>query len=100
MKNSVRIAACFAALAFCNTAFAGDYQSQVDHCLNQFANTHDQASVMLECDAQSGKLTNCKVVENNGSQGFAKAAMCVAEFLPMGSKTGAVKVPVRFAGDA
>lgn len=100
MKIAFRIASVFVALAACGSAVAGDYQSQVDHCLNQFANTHDQATVTLGCDAQGGKLVNCKVVESTAAaKGFDKAALCVAEFLPMGSKTGSVKVPVRFSGE-
>lgn len=54
---------------------------------------------MLECTADGGKLTGCKVLENSvPGKGFDKAALCVADALPMGSKTGTVKVPMRFPG--
>jgi len=70
-------------------------------CLQQFANTRDAAQVMLECNAADGKLSDCKVVDNSaGGKGFDKAAMCIAEKLPMGAKTGTVKVPFRFPGGA
>ena len=48
--------------------------------------------------AAGGKLADCKVVESNGSKGFEKAAMCVADALPIGTKTGDIKVPIRFPG--
>jgi len=40
-------------------------------------------------------------VDNSAAgKGFDKAAMCIAEKLPMGAKTGTVKVPFRFPGGA
>jgi hypothetical protein len=37
------------------------------------------------------------VVENSApGKGFDKAATCVASFLPMGSRSGVVRVPVKF----
>ena len=63
------------------------------------ANTHDAASVTLQCTAGGGKLSDCKVVDNTApGRGFDKAAMCVAESLPMGAKTGDIKIPVKFTG--
>ena len=63
---------------------------------NEFS---DAALVVLECTAGGGKLTDCKVVQSDGSaKGFDKAAMCVADALPIGSKTGDIKVPIRFPG--
>ncbi len=54
---------------------------------------------MLQCTAADGKLSNCTVVENNAkAKGFDQAAICVAQALPMGAKTGDIKVPIRFAG--
>ncbi len=51
---------------------------------------------MLECTTDAGKLTECKVVDNSAAgKGFDKAAMYTAEKLPMGAKTGTVKVPFR-----
>jgi hypothetical protein len=80
---------------------AGGFEDQMGRCLQQFANTRDAAQVMLECNADGGKLTECKVVDNSAAgKGFDKAAMCIAEKLPMGAKTGSVKVPFRFPGGA
>jgi hypothetical protein len=52
-------------------------------------------------DATGGKLANCKVVENTGpaGKGFDKAAVCIADSMPMGSKTGTIRVPFRFSGE-
>ncbi len=80
---------------------AGGFEDQMGRCLQQFANTKDAAQVMLECNADGGKLSACKVVDNSAAgKGFDKAAMCIAEKLPMGAKTGSVKVPFRFPGGA
>lgn len=66
-------------------------------CVSKFANPKLGATVMLECTAGGGKLSDCKVLEApSPTNGFDKAAMCVAEVLPVGSKTGAIKVPVKF----
>lgn len=103
MKYSIHLAAgTVAAFVFVGQASAaGSFQDQMDSCLSRFANTHDAALVVVECTAGAGKLSDCKVVESNGSaKGFDKAAMCVADALPMGSKTGAIKVPIRFPGDS
>ena len=91
-----------ASLAVAGSASAAsDFQARVDSCLERHANTHDAASVTLQCTAGGGKLTDCKVVDNSmPGKGFDKAAMCVAEALPMGSKTGDIKIPVRFTGGA
>ena len=54
---------------------------------------------MLECNAGGGKLGGCKVVDNSApGKGFDKAAVCVAGFLPVGAKTGTIRVPVKFTG--
>ena len=46
-----------------------------------------------------GKLSDCKVVENSAAgKGFDKAALCVAAFLPIGAKTGTIRVPLKFQG--
>jgi hypothetical protein len=103
MKRRIAIAAGAAmALAVATHATAaGGYQEAVDRCLEKHANSHDAASVMLECDAQGGKLANCKVVSNSAEgKGFDRAAICVADALPMAGKTGSIKVPIRFPGDA
>ena len=79
-------------------ADAKSYQAAVEKCLSQYANANDSATVTLECAAAGGKLDGCKVVDNTGGKGFGQAAMCVAKEIPIGDKTGTIKVPVRFAG--
>ena len=79
-------------------ADAKSYQAAVERCLSQFANANDSATVTLECEAAGGKLDACKVVDNTGGKGFGQAAVCVAKEIPIGDKTGTIKVPVRFAG--
>jgi hypothetical protein len=98
--KSVVVVGVFVALSVSTSAFAASaFQERVDQCLERHANTHDNASVTLQCTAQGGKLSECKVVENSApGRGFDKAALCVAESLPMGSKVGEIKIPVRFAG--
>ena len=77
----------------------GSFQSHYADCVDRFASASNTASVMLECTAGGGKLGACKVVDDSApGKGFDKAAMCVAAFLPIGSKTGVIRVPVRFAG--
>jgi hypothetical protein len=98
MKYSFGIAAAVGALMLTGTAQAASFQEQVDSCLSRYANSRDAVLVMLECTAEGGKLSGCKVLENNGKAGFDKAAMCVADALPMGAKTGDIKVPIRFPG--
>ncbi len=101
MKYSLRMAGgIVGSLMLVTATSAGtSFQDHMDNCLEKFANTHDSAMVMLECTAADGKLSACKVLESNApSKGFEKAALCVAEALPMGSKVGDIKVPIRFAG--
>lgn len=86
-------------LATAGSSVAGSFEESMGKCLVRHANTKDSAMVMLECTAGGGKLAGCKVLEDSsGGKGFDKAALCVAEALPMGAKTGLVKVPVRFPG--
>ncbi len=102
LKNNILKMAgvCALALSVAGPASA-DFADSMGKCLTKNANTHDAAVVMLECTADGGKLTGCKVVENSlPNKGFDKAALCVADALPMGSKTGTVKVPMRFPGGA
>lgn len=98
--KGVFVVGAFAVLSMTSAAFAGSgFQEHVDQCLERHANTHDAANVTLQCTAQGGKLSDCKVVENSApGRGFDKAALCVAETLPMGSKVGDIKIPVRFTG--
>ena len=86
-------------LMIANAASAASFEESMARCLTKHANTRDAATVMLECNADGGKLSDCKVLQDSASgKGFDKAALCVAEALPMGSKTGLVKVPMRFPG--
>lgn len=86
------------ALVVSGSATAGAYEDNMARCLKS-ANAKDAASVVLECTADGGKLSGCKVLTNDQpGKGFDKAAICMAETLPMGSKTGVVKLPVRFPG--
>jgi hypothetical protein len=91
------LAATVAALFLAAGASAGSLAEQFAACASKFANTKTSASVMLECNAADGKLSDCKVLEApSPAAGFDKAAMCVAEALPVGSRTGSIKVPVKF----
>ena len=87
------------AIAGSAAADAKSHQAAVEKRLTQFANTSDAATVTPECSAAGGKLDGCKVLDNTGGKGFGNAAMCVAKEIPIGpDKTGAIKVPMRFAG--
>jgi hypothetical protein len=78
---------------------AASFEESMTRCLVKNANTRDAATVMLDCTADGGKLGGCKVLSDSApGKGFDKAALCVAESLPIGSKTGEVKVPMRFPG--
>lgn len=78
-------------------AFGGSLSDQYISCVTKHADPKVGATVMLECIAGDGKLTNCKVLEApSPANGFDKAAMCVAEAIPVGSKTGPIKVPLKF----
>ena len=103
MNNILKMVGGFAlAVSLAGPASASGFEDAMGKCLTKNANTHDAAVVMLECTADGGKLTGCKVLENSApaGKGFDKAALCVADALPMGSKTGTVKVPMRFPGGA
>ena len=102
MKNLIKLGGGIAlCLAFAGASSAADFQDSMAKCLTKHANTRDAAVVMLECSATAGKLSGCKVLEDSkAGKGFDKAALCVAEALPMGSKTGVVKVPMRVPGGA
>jgi hypothetical protein len=100
MKYPTFVAASLlAAVSLAGPASAASLQAQMTTCLTKHANTNQAATVTLECTADAGKLTGCKVVQSQvPSPGFEKAAICVAEVLPMAGKTGPVRVPVRFPG--
>jgi hypothetical protein len=98
-KSVVFVAALSALMMVVAPASAADLSAQMGKCLTKYANTHQAASVMLECTADAGKLGNCKVVQSDApSKGFENAAICVAEVLPMGGKSGTIRVPMRFPG--
>ncbi|MDR3506925.1 MAG: hypothetical protein P4L64_03405 [Caulobacteraceae bacterium] len=101
MKNSIAIAAgIVGSFLIAGSSLAdGGFQAHMTQCVDKFASASDSASVVLECSAAEGKLSDCKVVENSAAgKGFDKAALCVASFLPIGSKTGTIRVPLKFQG--
>jgi len=86
-------------LALTGATTAATFQESMSKCLVKNANVKDAAVVMLSCTAADGKLSACKVVSDSmPGKGFDKAALCVADAMPMGSKTGEVNVPMRFPG--
>lgn len=86
-------------LVLAGAASAASFEESMSRCLSKNANTRDQAMVTLDCTAEGGKLSACKVLSDSSpGKGFDKAALCVAEVLPIGGRTGQVKVPVRFPG--
>jgi len=86
-------------LVLTGASAAGSFEDSMTRCLTKNANTRDSAVVMLGCNADAGKLSGCKVISDSApGKGFDKAALCVADALPMGGKTGEVKVPMRFPG--
>lgn len=86
-------------LMLASGASAASFEESMAKCLSKNANTRDSATVMLSCTANEGKLSDCKVLSDSApGKGFDKAAICVASVLPLGNKTGEVKVPMRFPG--
>lgn len=80
-------------------SFAGDLNEVFTKCLSKYGRSIKDATVTLECTAGDGKLSGCKVVEAPvPTDGFDKAALCVADYLPVGNKTGSIKFPVKFTG--
>ena len=94
MKFRVSIAALAGAVLLGAPALAGSLADQFASCANKYS-VSTAASVMLQCTAADGKLTNCKVLES-ASASADKAALCVADAIPVGSKTGDIKVPIKF----
>lgn len=91
------------ALSFALTGAVGaaSFQESMSKCLVKNANTRDAATVMLQCTAAGGKLSSCSVVSDSApGKGFDKAALCVAEAMPIGDKSGEIKIPMRFPGGA
>ena len=88
-------------LVLAGAASAASFQESMAKCLTKNANTRDAATVMLQCTAAGGKLGGCSVVSDSApGKGFDKAALCVAEAMPIGDKSGDVKIPMRFPGGA
>ena len=78
-------------------ATAGDLTQVFHTCVTKFARSTDAATVTLECVAADGKVSNCKVTAApSPSNGFDKAALCVADALPVGTKTGTISFPIKF----
>ena len=100
MKNIIAVGGgVLISLVLASASAAASFEESMARCISKHANTRDAATVMLECSADGGKLSDCKVLQDSAAgKGFDKAALCVAEVLPMGSKTGQVKVPMRFPG--
>ncbi len=87
--------------ALASAASAASFQDSMNKCLTKNANTRDAATVMLQCKANAGKLEGCSVLSDSApGKGFDKAALCVAQAMPMGDKAGDVKIPMRFPGGA
>src|SRR3954471_19775834 len=88
-------------LVLSGASSAASFQESMAKCLTKNANTKDAAVVMLQCTATGGKLGGCSVLSDSApGKGFDKAALCVAEAMPIGDKTGDVKIPMRFPGGA
>jgi hypothetical protein len=100
MKNVISVVGGIGlSLILVSAASAASFEESMSRCLSRNANNRDAATVMLDCNAEGGKLSACKVVSDSApGKGFDKAALCVAEVLPIGAKTGQVKVPLRFPG--
>jgi hypothetical protein len=100
MKKVIAVVGGFSlSLVLVSTTAAASFEESMTRCLTKNANTKDAATVMLDCTADGGKLSACKVLSDSSpGKGFDKAALCVAESLPIGAKTGEVKVPMRFPG--
>jgi hypothetical protein len=96
-KIKTVVTTCAAVLAFSAAATAAGLADQMNTCVAKFANPKLGATIMLECTAGDGKLSDCKVIDApSPANGFDKAAMCVADVLPIGTRTGTIKVPVKF----
>jgi hypothetical protein len=79
------------------SASAGSLADKFNACVAKFAYPTVEATVTLECNAGGGKLTDCKVVEApNPARGFDKAAMCAADAIPVGERSGTIRFPIKF----
>ncbi|MDZ4369917.1 MAG: energy transducer TonB [Phenylobacterium sp.] len=100
MQKAISLIAGIAiSFAMTGAASAQSFQESMAKCLTKNANTRDAATVMLQCTANGGKLSGCSVLSDSApGKGFDKAALCVAQAMPMGDKSGDVKIPMRFPG--
>jgi hypothetical protein len=100
-RYAAAVTALVAMTSFSGYSHAESLSTQFATCVDKFANSKLSATVMLECTAAEGKLSNCKVLEApTPINGFDKAAMCVANVLPVGAKTGTIKVPIHFQANS
>jgi len=95
MRFGILLAGAAMAAVLAMPAQAGSLAEQFASCAQKFS-VNKAASVMLECTAADGKLSDCKVVDAGAIAGADKAAICVADALPVGSRTGSIKVPIKF----
>lgn len=96
-KHTALLAGLFGFAATVGGMQAMSLQQAYSSCVGKFASSKQAATVMLQCTAADGKLSDCKVIEApTPANGFDKAALCVAEAIPVGSKTGSIKVPIMF----
>ena len=97
MKTTTIMAAMSVAFLMAASASAVDVASQYAKCRERYTNPFMGATVILACTATEGKLSECKIAEApTPAAGFDKAALCVAQVLPMGTRTGPVTVPIKF----
>jgi len=76
---------------------AGSFADEFSKCVTKYARSTQPATVTLECVAANGKVSDCKVTDAPVPRnGFDQAALCVADVLPVGSKTGPITVPIKF----
>lgn len=81
-------------------SFAGDLNEVFTKCASKYGKSVKDATVTLECTAAAGKVSDCKVIDAPvPAEGFDKAALCVADSLPIGNKTGTIKFPIKFTGN-
>lgn len=96
-KYAAALAGVVGFVALAGSMQAASLSEMFSSCVEKYANHKQTVTVMLQCTAADGKLTNCSVVDApSPTNGFDKAAMCVADVLPIGSKTGQIKVPILF----
>lgn len=89
-----------AAAVFAGPAVADTLQDQYSDCLIRYSDEAQTGDVMLQCNAEDGRLIGCRVTNAPvPTRGLDKAALCVASHIPVGQREGEVRVPIRFKGD-